>query len=140
MPVGNKIYFPQIAAGVWADWVKVVNINDLPSYVQAIVRNPLGQIVWNANSTLQPYQAWVIPVDSAFPQENVSLTVVSERPIVGERHCHLGTEVLAFPGASPEMKTVGTRLFFPETVYGCHDNFRLMNITENNSEIICLPH
>jgi len=130
MPVGNKVYFGQIAAGVWADWVKVVNINIQPASVQAIVRNNLGQTVWNANSSLQPFQAWIIPVDAAFPQDNVSLTVESNGPIVGERHCHLGTEVLAFPGASPEAKTVGTRLFFPETVYGCNDNFRLFNITE----------
>jgi hypothetical protein len=130
MPAGNKIYFAQIAPGVWADWVKVVNINDQPASVQAIVRTSVGQIVWNANGTLQPFQAWVIPVDAAFPQFDVSLTVVSTRPIVGERHCHLGTEVLAFPGASPEAKTVGTRLFYPETVYGCSDNFRFFNITE----------
>jgi hypothetical protein len=48
MPAGNKIYFAQIAPGVWADWVKVVNINDQPASVQAIVRTSVGQIVWNA--------------------------------------------------------------------------------------------
>lgn len=131
MPVGNKIYFPQIAAGGWADWVQVVNINDQPANVQALARNTLGQLVWSTNATLQPYQCWSIPVDPAYPQADVSLTVISTRPIVGERHCHAGTEVLAFPGACPEMKNVGTRLFFPETVYGCSDNFRLLNITEN---------
>jgi len=130
MPAGRKIYFAQIAAGVWADWVKVVNISNAPANVQAIVRNALGHIVWQSGNNLQRFQAWVIPVDAAFPQDNVSLTVESNRPIMGERHCHLGTEVLAFSGASPEAKTVGTRLFFPETVYGCSDNFRLFNITE----------
>ncbi|HGE70680.1 TPA: hypothetical protein ENX78_07590 [Candidatus Poribacteria bacterium] len=89
-----------------------------------------GILVWQTSNTLQPYQAWVIPVDPAYPQADVSLTVISTLPIVGERHCHAGTEVLAFPGASPETKTAGTRLFFPETVYGCHDNFRFLNITE----------
>jgi hypothetical protein len=130
MALANKIYFPQIAAGGWADWVQVVNINDQPASVQAIARTTLGQTVWSTNATLQPFQAWVVPVDPAYPQADVSLTVISTRPIVGERHCHAGTEVLAFPGASPEMKTAGTRLFFPETVYGCTDNFRFLNITE----------
>jgi len=130
MALSNKIYFPQIAAGTWADWVQVVNINNEPANAQAIARNVLGQIVWNTNNTLQPFQAWVIPVDPAYPQADVSLTVISTRPIVGERHCHLGTEVLAFPGACPEMRNAGTRLFFPETVYGCSDNFRFLNITE----------
>jgi len=131
MPAGKKIYFPQIAAGGWADWVQVVNINYQPANVQAIARNFLGQIVWTTTVNLQPYQCWVVPVDPVHQQADVSLTVVSTLPIVGERHCHAGTEVLAFAGASTEMKSVGTRLFFPETVYGCHDNFRLLNTTEH---------
>ncbi len=130
MALARKIYFPQIAAGNWADWVQVVNINPQPANVQAIVRNIQGTIVWQTTTTLQPYQAWVVPVDPVHQQADVSLTVISTLPIVGERHCHAGTEVLAFPGAAPEMKTAGTRLFFPETVYGCHDNFRFLNITE----------
>ena len=130
MALTNKIYFPQIAAGGWEDWVKVVNINNEPANLQAIARDMLGQIVWNANTSLQPYQGWVVPVDPASPITDVSLTVISTKPIVGERHCHAGTEVLAFPGACSEMKTAGTRLFYPETVYGCHDNFRFLNVTE----------
>jgi hypothetical protein len=130
MAVAKKIYFPQIAAGGWEDWVRVVNINTQPANVQAIARIAIGQIVWQTSITLQPFQTWVVPVDPVYQLADVSLTVVSTLPIVGERHCHAGTEVLAFPGASPEMKTAGTRLFFPETVYGCSDNFRFLNITE----------
>jgi hypothetical protein len=130
MALANKIYFPQIAAGGWEDWVKVVNINNEPANMQAIARDMFGQAVWTANATLQPFQGWVVPVDPASPTQDVSLTVISNKPIVGERHCHAGTEVLAFAGACPEMKTAGTRLFYPETVYGCSDNFRFLNITE----------
>ena len=130
MAVAKKIYFPQIAAGGWEDWVRVVNINTLPANVQAIARLNTGQMVWQTSATLQSFQAWVVPVDPAYPKADVSLTVVSTLPIVGERHCHSGTEVLAFPGASSEMKTAGTRLFFPETVYGCVDKFIFLNITD----------
>jgi len=33
MALTRKIYFPQIAAGNWADWVQVVNINQQPANV-----------------------------------------------------------------------------------------------------------
>jgi len=131
MPASNRIYFPQIAAGVWADWVKVVNVNNEAANAEAVARNSMGQVVWSTTNALRPYQGWVIPVDPVSAQQDVSLVVTSNRPIVGERHCHLGTEVLAFPGASIEAKTTGTRLFYPEVVQGCSDNVRFFNITEN---------
>lgn len=130
MPLATRIYFPQIAAGVWADWVKIVNVGNNVGNVEAVARNYLGQVVWTARNTLRPYQAWIVPVDPASATQDVSLTVTSNSPIVGERHCHLGTEVLAFPGASFEAKTVGTRLFYPEVVQGCADNVRFFNVTE----------
>jgi len=129
MPLSNRIYFAQVAAGVWADWIQVVNINNEPSRVWAIARNMNGQNVWFDRKELKPYEAWVVPVEPVSAQQDISLEVASSRFIVGERHCHLGTEVLAFPGASPETKTAGRRLFFPEIVHGCHDNVRFFNIT-----------
>lgn len=131
MPMATKLYFAQIAAGVWADWVKIVNVSNESANVQAVARNMYGNIVWTAQNILRSYQAWIVPVDPASANQDISLVVSSNKPIVGERHCHLGTEVLAFPGASVEAKTVGTRLFFPEVVQGCADNVRFFNITEN---------
>jgi len=41
--------------------------------------------------------------------------------------------MLPFPGACPEMRTAGRRLFFPELVAGSYDFFRVLNITDQIS-------
>ncbi|HGJ66286.1 TPA: hypothetical protein ENS27_13050 [bacterium] len=132
MPLTNRLFYPQVAAGVWADWVQVVNVSGEISNVKAIARNRDGIVLWYADKELNPFQGWVIPVEPVSKQQDLSLEVVSNKAIVGERHCHLGTEVLAFPGASIEMGTVGKRLFFPELVAECLDWFIVFNI--NNAE------
>jgi hypothetical protein len=128
MPAPTKIYFGQIASGQWLDWVQVVNVSNEDSNTIAIARNEKGETVWSGEKTLKPFQAWVIPVEPASVQQELSLVVSSNKSVVGERHCHLGTEVLAFPGAAPELKSAGRRLFYPEIVAGCGDFFRVLNI------------
>jgi len=135
MPLSNRIYFAQIAAGKWADWVQVININTEEAKVSAVARDRNGLILWTSERTLRPYQGWVVPVEPASVHQDLSLVVASDKPIVGERHCHLGTEVLAFPGASLEAKTAGKRLFFPELVEGCLDVFIVFNISEDIASI-----
>lgn len=135
MPITNRLYFAQIAGGVWADWVQVVNVSGENAKVQAIARDWNANIVWSSERILSPFQGWVVPVEPASKTQNLSLVVLSDKPIVGERHCHLGTEVLAFPGASPEMGTAGYRLFFPELVAECADWFIVFNITEIESQV-----
>ncbi|MDQ1327831.1 MAG: hypothetical protein QG641_1114 [Candidatus Poribacteria bacterium] len=130
MPAPTKIYFGQIASGQWLDWVQVVNVSNEESSIIAIARNEKGATVWSGEKTLKPFQAWVIPVEPASVQQELSLVVSSNKSIVGERHCHLGTEVLAFPGAAPELKSAGRRLFYPEIVAGAGDFFRVLNISD----------
>jgi len=135
MPLTNRLYFAQVAAGVWADWVQVINVSGETSKVSAIARDRNGIILWSNERMLGPYQGWVVPVEPASRQQDLSLVLISDKAIVGERHCHLGTEVLAFPGAAPEMGTVGRRLFFPELVAGCLDVFIVFNIVDQEGEI-----
>jgi hypothetical protein len=130
MPAPTKIYFAQIASGPWADWVQVVNVSNEQSHVMAIARNENGETVWSGEKSLRPFQAWVVPVEPASEKQELSLTVSSDKGIVGERHCHLGTEVLAFPGAAPELRNMGRRLFYPEIVAGCADFFRVFNVSD----------
>ncbi len=135
MPLTNRLFYPQVAAGVWADWVQVVNVSGEVSKVSAIARDRNGVIMWSSERVLNPFQGWVIPVEPASKQQDLSLEVISDKAIVGERHCHLGTEVLSFPGASIEMGTVGKRLFFPELVAECLDWFIVFNITDAEANV-----
>jgi hypothetical protein len=130
MPAPTKIYFGQIASGQWLDWVQVVNVSNEESSTIAVARNEKGETVWSGEKTLKPFQAWVIPVEPASVKQELSLVVSSNKSVVGERHCHLGTEVLAFPGAAPELKSAGRRLFYPEIVAGAGDFFRILNISD----------
>jgi len=130
MPAPTKIYYGQIASGQWLDWVQVVNVSNEDSNVMAIARNEKGETVWSGEKILKQFQAWVVPVEPASVKQELSLVVSSDKGIVGERHCHLGTEVLAFPGAAPEFRSVGRRLFYPEIVAGCGDYFRVFNISD----------
>ncbi len=125
MPAPTKIYFSQIAVG-WEDWVQVVNVNEQDANVVAIARNVEGQTVWSQDTRLNSYQAWTVSADSV--KVAATLVISSDKPIVGERHCHSGTQVLNFPGASPEGMTVGKRLFFPEIYSGGADWFQMMNV------------
>lgn len=129
-PVPTKLYFAQIAAGQWRDWVKIVNVSGESARLISTARDESGNTVWSNEKSLNPYQDWVVPIDPIATQKDLSLTVSSDKHIVGERHCHLRTEVLPFPGAAPETKTAGRRLFFPELVTGSYDFFRILNITD----------
>ena len=135
MPITNTLYYAQVAAGIWADWVQVINVSGEISKVLAVARNRDGVILWSADKALSPYQGWVIPVEPASRQQDLSLVVTSDKAIVGERHCHNGTEVLAFPGASIEMGTVGRRLFFPEIIAECLDVFIAFNINDAEANV-----
>jgi hypothetical protein len=130
MPVPTKIYFGQIASGQWDDWVQVVNVSNDQSQVIAVARDINGNTVWSDEKTLKPFQAWVVPVEPVSKNQELSLTVSSNQGVVGERHCHLGTEVLAFPGANAEMRSIGRMIFFPEIAAGCADFFRVFNVSD----------
>jgi hypothetical protein len=133
MPAPTKIYFGQIASQQWQDWVQVINVSNEDSQMMAVARDEKGQTVWSGEKSLRPFQAWVVPIDSASPNQELSLVVSSNKPLIGERHCHLGTQVLAFPGAAPELRSVGRRLFFPELSGPCQDWFRIFNISEQTA-------
>jgi len=132
-PIPNKIHFAQIAAGAWGDWVKVINVSNEEAKMLAIARDPNGQSVWTMEKSVRPFSDWVVPVDPVASKQDLSLTVMSDKHVVGERHCHLQTEVLPFPGAAPEMGTAGRRLFFPELIAGSYDFFRFLNITDQTA-------
>ncbi len=132
MPAPTKIYFPQIAVG-WEDWVQIVNVSNETANVVAIARNAEGQTVWSQDARLRPFQAWTTAADTV--KVPASMVVSSDKPIVGERHCHSKTQVLDFPGASPEGMTVGRRLFFPEIYSGGSDWFQMLNVGDQNANI-----
>ena len=132
MPAPTKIYFPQIAVG-WEDWVQIVNVSNEPANVIAIARNLQGQTVWSQDARLNPFQAWTAAADTVTVP--ASMVVSSDKPIVGERHCHSKTEVFDFPGAAPEQMTVGRRLFFPEIYSGGSDWFQILNVGEQPANI-----
>jgi hypothetical protein len=132
-PVPNRIHFAQIAAGAWGDWVKVVNVSNEEAKLLAVARDLNGQTVWTSEKSLRPFADWVVPVDPVAAKQDLSLTIMSDRQVVGERHCHLKTEVLPFPGAAQEMGTAGRRLFFPELIAGSYDFFRVLNVTDQTS-------
>lgn len=132
-PIPNKIYFAQIAAGAWGDWVKVINVSNEEAKLVAVARDQNGQAVWTSEKSLRPYADWVVPIDPVASKQDLSLTVMSDKHVVGERHCHLQTEVLPFPGAAPEIGTAGRRLFFPELIAGSYDFFRILNITDQTA-------
>ena len=132
MPAPTKIYFSQIAVG-WEDWVQIVNVSNETANVVAIARNAEGQTVWSQDARLRPFQAWTTAADTVTVP--ASMVVSSDKPIVGERHCHSKTEVLNFPGASPEGMNVGRRLFFPEIYSGGADWFQMLNVGDQNSNI-----
>lgn len=132
MPAPTKIYFPQIAVG-WEDWVQIVNVSNETANVVAIARNAAGQTVWSQDARLRPFQAWTTAADTVTVA--ASMVVSSDKPIVGERHCHSKTQVLNFPGASPEGMNVGRRLFFPEIYSGGADWFQILNVGDQNANI-----
>lgn len=132
MPAPTKIYFPQIAVG-WEDWVQVVNVSNEPSNILAVARNQQGQTVWSQEANLVPFQTFTTAADTiTIP---VSMTISSNKWIVGERHCHLETVAFYFPGASPEHTTVGNRLFYPEIYEGGGDWFQILNVSEQPTNI-----
>lgn len=136
MPAPKTLYFSQIAAGEWNDWVRIVNISHAQAKVLAIARNNAASTVWSAEQNLNPFEAWNPPVQGqADRRGDVSLEVRSDQPIVGERHCHSGTQVLDFPGAATENRTVANRLFFPELYSGAYDWLRIFNVGEQQALI-----
>jgi hypothetical protein len=133
MPAPTKIYFPQIAVG-WEDWVQIVNVSDEPANIMAIARNQQGQSVWSQEVKLSAFQPFTTAADTITVP--VSMTVSSDMPIVGERHCHnKDTVVFNFPGAAPENMTVGNRIFFPEIYEGGLDWFQILNVSEQPTNI-----
>jgi len=132
MPAPTKIYFPQIAVG-WEDWVQIVNVSNDPANVMAVARDQQGKTVWSQEFRLSPFQAFTTAADTITVP--VSMTVSSDKGIVGERHCHLDPTVFYFSGAAPENMTVGNRLFFPEITESGLDWFQILNVSEQPTNI-----
>lgn len=132
MPAPTTIYFSQLDP-VWLDWVQLINVGNGPARVVCLARDENANAVWSQENTLNPFCGWNPTVESV--KVSVSLQVTSNQPIVGERHCHLGSQVLDFPGASVEDKTVGRRLFFPELVAGAGEWFRFLNVGSADAHI-----
>ena len=132
MPAPKTIYFGIDKGTEWNDWVRVVNISNKRAKILAVVRDSRGNAVWSGERGLNPYQTWIIPAEQsgADRRGDMSLEVRSDEPIVGERHLHHGKDSMAFPGASVEGGTIGTRLFFPELYSGGYDWFRIVNVGE----------
>ncbi|GIX05803.1 MAG: hypothetical protein KatS3mg115_0206 [Candidatus Poribacteria bacterium] len=131
--MATVIYFTQLDP-TWHDWVQIVNVGNQPTEVTCIARNAQGKVIWSVKNRLRPFQAWTPAVDQ--PKESASLEVRSDgQPIVGERHCHSGTQVLDFPGACEERRTIGRRLFFPELVAGATDWFRFLNVSDVDAHV-----
>ena len=126
----KRIYFGQIAPGEWYDWVTLTNVGNKEAKITVIARDQNGKAVWSAEKSVMPWQCWIPPVNEAVKNIDVSLEVISDQPVLGERHQHLGTQVLSFPGAAPELGTVGKRLYFPEVYSGAYDWFRFFNVSE----------
>jgi hypothetical protein len=128
----TTLYFTQLDPG-WHDWIQIVNVGNANARIVCIARDINGQTVWSAENTIAPYQAWTPAVDT--PKVSTSFQVNSDQPIVAERHCHSGTQVLDFCGASVYNRTVGKRLFFPELVSGAYDWFRFLNVGDADAHI-----
>ncbi|MBC8231919.1 hypothetical protein H8E77_20400 [bacterium] len=136
MPAPTTIYFAQIAAGSWGDWVRIVNISQERSKILALARNQYGATVWSSEADANPFEAWHPPVEGkADVRGDISLEIRSDKPIAGERHCHNGNQVLDFPGASMENRTVSTRLIFPELSAGAADWVRIFNVGANEAQV-----
>jgi len=141
MPAPTTIYFSQVAHGVWKDWCNVVNIGRDDADVTAIARDGIGRAIWSTKKTLIPYQCWAIPAEGVADRKgDVSLQVNSNQQILGERHCHLKTQVLDFPGAAMELDSAGTRLFFAEIASYIADWVRFLNIGEAEAMITVIGH
>jgi len=136
MPAPTTIYFAQIAPGTWNDWVRVVNISRERAKILALARNQHGATTWSDEKETAPFEAWHPPVQGkADARGEVSLEVRSDKPIAGERHCHNGSQVLDFPGASMENRTVSTHLVFPELSSGASDWMKIFNVGEVDAQI-----
>lgn len=132
-PTPRNIYFSQIAPGDWKDWVTVTNVSNQRAKLTGIARDRNGKPVWSDDKTVNPFQCWMPPLDDATKNQQVSLEITSNQPVLGERHCHLQTQVLSFPGAASELGTVGRRLFFPELYSGANDWLMFLNVGEANA-------
>jgi hypothetical protein len=124
----TRLFFPELSE-FWNDWVQIVNVSNEKAKVTAVARNQKGETVWSEEANLNPFQAWNPNVEKI--KGNTSVTVTSDKHIVGERHDHRETQVLNFPGASLEMRTAGRRLFFPEIFTGGLDWFRFLNVGDS---------
>lgn len=128
----KTLYFTEIGP-VWKDWIQVINIGNAPADVTCIARNGAAEPIWSVDKEVDPFTGWVPPVDQV--KDRASLTITADQTIAAERHMHQGTQVLDFPGACAENKTVGKRLFFPELVPGALDWFRVLNVDEDNAHV-----
>ncbi len=128
----RTLYFAELGP-IWNDWIQVVNVGNAPTRVTCLAKNGEAQAIWSQEHRVAPFAGWLPSVQDI--TVSASLTITADQPIVAERHMHRNTEVLDFAGASPESKTVGRRLFFPELVPGALDWFRILNVSEADAHV-----
>jgi hypothetical protein len=54
--------------------------------MMAVARDEKGQTVWYGEKSLRPFQAWVVSIGTVSVNQELSLVVSSNKPLVGERH------------------------------------------------------
>lgn len=140
MPIPNRIYFPQVS-GSWKDWIDAVNLGSTQANITATARDRVGNATWSTSKSVGPFNCWIVPADRVADRKgDVSLEIMSDQPVVGERHCQLGTQVLDFPGAAFELNSAGTRLFFAEIASYIGDWLRFLNLGESEAMISVIGH
>ena len=128
----RTLYFAELGP-MWNDWIQVINVGNAPTRVTCLAKDGAAKPVWSHEHRISPFTGWLPPVQEI--TVSASLTITADQPIVAERHMHRGTEVLDFPGACPESKTVGKRLFFPELLPDAWDWFRILNVGEADAHV-----
>jgi hypothetical protein len=126
------LYFAEVGPN-WADWIQIVNVGNGPARVVCLARDGGGNAVWSQENTLNPFCGWTPNVEGI--KVMTWMQVSANQPIVAERHMHSGSNVLDFPGACVENRTVGRRLFFAELSSGAGDWFRFVNVSAADAHV-----
>lgn len=129
-----ELYFPQIIT-TWNDWIEVINIGSGEARINIIGRNYNGKLIWKQESALFPLNSHIITLNDV-DENDISLQIISDQPLVGQRYIYSESGVTILLGASEQTKTVGKKYFLlsellPDTV----DWFRFLNVGEVDSKL-----
>ena len=87
MPVPKTIYFAQIAAGTWSDWVQIFNSGEVEAQVALVLRDVHGIIRQQLAGRIPPHGWWTV-TDANLGQMSGTLEIMSTQPVAAERHMH----------------------------------------------------